>query len=425
MIHFNKVILHNFGSYQHAEIDLQNKGFCLVSGENHYLKDNALSNGAGKSFIWNGICFALTGLTIQGLKNNLKNIYNDESDAYVSLDFIVDKDHYFITRYIAPKSDLKIIKNEVDVSGKGIKESELKLTTLLPDLTQELIASTIIIGQAMPYKFSSFSPSGRKELLEKLTKSDFMIEDIKNRISNRLLVLNTLIRKDDDELLINNTKLNTNRETLEKLNSKITLMVKPDFDAEISKLSIKIKASETKIFALTEDKKLYDQKLEKINNDLLVLTNEKSNKLENSQKKHLTGLLESKTLKANIESQISNLNNDIKKLASNTGICPTCGQKLPGTEHLKQEKINKENELIPLQETLKNITFKLNQEIEINSQELANINQIFEEDLKVMNFDLQKTKIKVAELNSDILFEANSLAALKNQVLDFNYKKAT
>ena len=83
MIQFNNIILHNFGSYHHADIDLQNKGFCLVSGENNFKQDNALSNGSGKSFIWSGICYAITGATIQGLKSDLKNIYVDENDAYV------------------------------------------------------------------------------------------------------------------------------------------------------------------------------------------------------------------------------------------------------------------------------------------------------------------------------------------------------
>ena len=73
MLNFKKVILHNFGSYGHAEVDLENKGICLVSGRNNYKKDNALSNGSGKSFLWSGICYALTGETISGLKSNLKN----------------------------------------------------------------------------------------------------------------------------------------------------------------------------------------------------------------------------------------------------------------------------------------------------------------------------------------------------------------
>lgn len=99
MIQFNQVILHNFGSYNHAEIDLQNKGFCLVTGENHHKKDNALSNGSGKSFIWDAIIWCLTGETGRGISNGLKNINIDQSEEmYVELDFIADGVHYIIRR---------------------------------------------------------------------------------------------------------------------------------------------------------------------------------------------------------------------------------------------------------------------------------------------------------------------------------------
>ena len=47
--YFEKIILHNFASYTHSEIDLTEKGFCLVSGRNLYKKDNSYSNGSGKS----------------------------------------------------------------------------------------------------------------------------------------------------------------------------------------------------------------------------------------------------------------------------------------------------------------------------------------------------------------------------------------
>ena len=126
MIQFKKLIVHNFGSYGHTELELQNKGFCLVSGQNIYVKDNALSNGSGKSFIWSAICYALTGETIYGIKTNLKNINIEESECYVQLDFLYNKDLFSLTRIVAPKSDLKIFKNDIDLSGKGIRESEKK-----------------------------------------------------------------------------------------------------------------------------------------------------------------------------------------------------------------------------------------------------------------------------------------------------------
>ena len=45
---FNKVILHNFLSFGDAEVDLRNKGFCLIKGRNKNPLDRELSNGSGK-----------------------------------------------------------------------------------------------------------------------------------------------------------------------------------------------------------------------------------------------------------------------------------------------------------------------------------------------------------------------------------------
>ena len=94
-IDFEKVIIHNFGSYGHAELDLKSKGFCLVSGKNNFKKDNALSNGSGKSFIWSAICYTITGETLNGLHTNLKNInIEDDNKCYVKLLFKVNADEY-------------------------------------------------------------------------------------------------------------------------------------------------------------------------------------------------------------------------------------------------------------------------------------------------------------------------------------------
>ena len=52
MLNFKKVILHNFGSYGHAEIELANKGMCLVSGKNNYKKDRKMTNSFYGFFIY-------------------------------------------------------------------------------------------------------------------------------------------------------------------------------------------------------------------------------------------------------------------------------------------------------------------------------------------------------------------------------------
>ena len=70
------------------------------------------------------------------------------------------------------RTDLKFYVNDVDKSGKGIKESERLFKETFPDLDSSLIGSVIILGQGLPSKFSDNTPSGRKELLENSSKSD-------------------------------------------------------------------------------------------------------------------------------------------------------------------------------------------------------------------------------------------------------------
>ena len=329
MIQFKKVILHNFGSYGHVELDLQNRGFCLVSGQNNYTKDNALSNGAGKSFLWSAICYALTGETISGIKNNLKNINVEEPDCYVQLEFLYQKDLYNICRIVAPKSDLKITRNDIDLSGKGIRESEKKLQDLLPELSKDLIASCIIIGQGMPNKFSSFSPSGRKDLLEKLTKSDFMIEDIKARIAARQQELSTKIRDFEDSLLANRTQLNSHMANLNRLRDTLENQQRPDFDSLLEHQKIKLNKLEVEVAKLQENITSAETQLDAYNTKFIELNAEKSKVSSEELAAYNTAYTELNSLKVKLEVEINALNKEIAKLKAITDTCPTCGQRLP------------------------------------------------------------------------------------------------
>lgn len=341
MIQFKKVILHNFGSYGHVELDLQNRGFCLVSGQNNYSKDNALSNGSGKSFLWSAICYALTGETISGVKANLKNINTEEPDSFVQLDFLHQKDLFSLCRTVAPKSDLRIIRNDIDLSGKGIRESEKKLQELLPELSKDLIASCIIIGQGMPNKFSSFSPSGRKDLLEKLTKSDFMIEDIKARITARQHELSTKIREFEDSLLANKTQLNGHVSQLEKLKFNIEQQQQPDFDSLLSAHQMKISDLENASSRLRDEITSAEVQLDELNSKLLEITAEKTKVSNEELAAYNAAFTDLNGKKIKLEVEISNLNREITKLKYIKDTCPTCGQHLPNVNKPDTSELEK------------------------------------------------------------------------------------
>lgn len=96
IIKFNSIHLTNFMSFDDETVRLDNLGYTLVSGRNEAVEDSALSNGSGKSSLWEGIVWALTGETIRGNKN-VVNIFGNDG-AVVALDFDVDSNHFTIQR---------------------------------------------------------------------------------------------------------------------------------------------------------------------------------------------------------------------------------------------------------------------------------------------------------------------------------------
>ena len=396
-IDFKKVIIHNFGSYGHTEVDLKQKGFCAVSGQNNFKKDNALSNGSGKSFIWSAICYTITGETLNGLQKNLKNInIEDDNTCYTKLIFNVNTDEYEITRFIAPKSDLQIIKNGTDVSNKTYRESEKKLGELLPDLTKDLIASTIIIGQGMPNKFSSFSPSGRKELLEKLTKSDFMIEDIKNRVESRQNEILNKIRDYDLSLVANRTKLSTDETALTKAEDEVKNTVKPNFEQDIETSSKQIKAIENDINKLIEAKKIKDDELEAATKELYGLSQDKSKMVTEELQKYHEAIDPVKRDKLTAETTISNLKSEVARLKAVKDVCPTCGQKLPGA--VKPDTTEQEKQIKALTESLTPLVTRIN-DVEAKHLEYS----------KVINEDFITREQAISSKISGIKAELNKI----------------
>lgn len=395
MIQFKKVIVHNFGSYGHAELELQNRGFCLVSGQNNFPKDNALSNGSGKSFLWSAICFALTGETINGIRTNLKNINIDEQECFVQLEFLYNKDLFSIVRHITPKSDLKIFKNDVDLSGKGIRESEKKLQELIPELNKDLIASTIIIGQGMPNKFSSFSPSGRKELLEKLTKSDFMIEDLKERIHQRLTELSTKVREFEDSLIANRTQLNGYLANLENIKQTLAQRQRPDFDTLINTKQYQINALQQELTLYEKAIAETEKQIENINSQLVAISEEKSKVSSEELNAYTASYTKLVGEKTKIDLDIANLEKEITKLRSIVDTCPTCGQHLPNVH--KPDTATHEASLsektVAKQQILESITRCENQ----HKEYIAQINAAFNDEISALNNTLNAARTSLSE----------------------------
>ena len=401
---FHKIKLHNFFSFIDAELDLTNMGYTMVEGRNHCKLDNAYSNGAGKSSIFNAICFALTGETAQGISSGVENIFANPNDCWVELTFSADSDEFILRRYKTPKPDMKILINGKDMSGKGIRESSKLLASYLPDLTPTLLNSIIILGQGLPSRFTNNKPAMRKEILENLTKSDFMIQSIKDKLEVRQNELRVSLREKEDSLLATNSQISVYDLQLKKYKSDLEQYTSEDnsetgIASKIELIKENLQLITTKVDGLVLDIEKYSNEIKECTNNYNLLVSN-SNKELAEKLKPLESNLVKKTKEANeIYAEIKSLTNEIKKLDNITDTCPTCGQKIPNVN--KPDTTGKKKELEAL-----NIEYK---KLCLANDELTNnLDKLKEEhNLSVSN--------KLSELTSIISSKRETFERLTNE----------
>lgn len=424
IIRFNSIRLINFMSFEDEVVQLDNLGYTLVSGKNENTDDFALSNGAGKSSIWEGIVWAITGETIRGNKN-IVNIFGTDG-AIVTLDFNVDDTNFVIRRtkdHSKYKSSLTIYTDGKDISGKGIRDSEAILKQQLPDLTSSLLSSVIILGQGLPQRFSNNTPSGRKQVLEELSKSDFMIEDLKERISSRKLFLNASLSTIDRCIIEQKTKkdiftkqLEEEKKKLESLCSSSLVEIQNNVTSYADKCKILHEQIEElekyiegkKDEADKEKEKFYTKQAESTENVV---------RINSSYSEQLTQI---SIEVAKVNNEITVNKKELAQLKSITDVCPTCGQKIVGV--VKPDTTQVEQRLEQLKDTLVHLQHEQSSINESKSDELRQNDLCFSKQLKEIqqrkdeiNREIEQKERECRQLHSQedsikkSLFEAENL----------------
>lgn len=334
IIKFNSIRLSNFMSFNDETVKLDNLGYTLVSGRNEAVEDSALSNGSGKSSLWEGIVWALTGETIRGNKN-VVNIFGNDG-AVVALDFDVDSNHFTIQRskdHSKLKSSLTIFLNGTDVSGKGIRDSEAILKQYLPDLTSSLLSSVIILGQGLPQRFSNNTPSGRKQVLEELSKSDFMIEDLKQRICSRKTVLSDSVQDIQKKALSENTKKDIFAKQLQEAKEKLSSYSDDNihsFEKDVLDLRKEKEQVEDKLEKLSKIIDLKEKDISALHEEFYAKKSESTSKVAEVTSKYSEKLTEVTVKISSLQLKETLEKKELSRLESITDVCPTCGQKLVG-----------------------------------------------------------------------------------------------
>lgn len=433
-IKFNCVKLNNFLSYKEAELGLDRNGFILVNGENKNPTDNSLSNGCGKSSLFNAIAWCLTGQTTSGIKD-VSNIYLNETTS-VEVDFNINDTKYKVVRTKNP-SNIKIYINGEDKSGKGIRDGEQLLAEYLPSLTSTLINSVIILGQGLPQRFTANTPAGRKETLEKLSNSDFMIAEIKDRIARRKTYLNTEIRNIEDSKLMLETELNLNNQSIEKTEEDINNLLAEN----IKDKEIKLEEEQYNLGQKKLERDRLSEKLTEEEDEVGQIEYNHSELLSNNLdkvdefKSKLTNTDELLNEVNELNSEIKVKEQELEKLKNIKDTCPTCGQKLPDvhvvdTTSLEQEIgelthifdvkraeldriIEEKHELVNNFKEQLSIEVKEHEEL-LNKAKFSLVNK--RNTLKSIEREVQVLEISTTSLQLEIDNYENKLNALKKEL---------
>lgn len=422
-IYFESISLKNFMSFKEAYVNLNRNGYILVEGINNNVEDSAKSNGSGKSSLFSGICWCLTGETISGAKE-VSNIYL-KGKTEVQVKFTFDNHSYTITRTRNP-SNLFIEVDGVDKSGKGIRDTQKILEEYLPQVTSSLINSVIILGQGLPQRFTNNTPSGRKEILEKLSNSDFMITDIKEKLSVRKSSL-------EDSRNFTNANISELQGSISTLNTLLNMYINNlndlfssgDYELQIDKINLNIKK-------LKEDIESYEtakSEAETLLNNC-VLSSEKLSseyKLEQSKLK----LIDTKELEEEITSvnfDIKTTSNKISEIDSISDICPMCGQKLHGV--VKPDSTSLKENLAVLKERYSELQMSLNESNKYNIElqnsldlEYADRQKELSTSIEALQADIINYNNSLTTNNSMLISESENLAKLQTKLNELENTK--
>ena len=388
--------MENFLSIGKSEVHLSDRGFTLVSGINNET-DTPQSNGSGKSSMFDAILWTITGETSRGASS----VVNEKSTTgcKCSLVIVVDDKQYTIIRS-KNHSELGTscyVYCDDDLLSDQTKKSQELISNLIPISSSNILGSIVLLGQGLPYKFSSLSPIKRKELLEVMSGSSSKIDNLKYLLS------------------IEDSKYSDEYSKLDKSVIKL--------ESEVSSM--------TNSVSVLEGQKVLD--LDKAKEDMNVLTSEIS-ELESKINEYSNRSSELSTELPKYESALDQVNKYKYKILSDidayksqlssikTGNCPTCGRPFDNQEGNSQRVIDinssiqsKTNELSAIDAKITGLSNK----IQVIKDKISNYNNVVVSCNH--NIEINKNKVDIISSNINKATELDSeIKKIKDNIVSNN-----
>jgi len=327
-IDFKRLLIQGFLSIANEEVSLADQGLVLIMGINEH-ETHFESNGSGKSSILEAIVWVLTGKTPRGT-TDVVNRHWEEGYCLVECDFTIEGIEYTVRRTVNHPdhgSGISMWKDGQDISGRTKTASKEVLENEIPYITYDGLISIILLSQGLPGRLSSLPPAQRKSRLEELSRTEYIYQDVNDRVSTLYNEYTKELNEAEKNLVGINVDLKNKEDLLkskqdELNNLKNTSLIDDDLadfyrrcidDGENMLLDIT-----GRIGGLRQEKETIGYEMGEKNTDLGKYTNE-----YNSILKDYNSLSEGESIKC-----------------SHCGIseCPVCGASLWGEHDIQSKK---------------------------------------------------------------------------------------
>jgi exonuclease SbcC len=420
-----KLILKNFLSHTHSEIDFSKFDVALILGlQNGNVEE---SNGSGKSAILEAIRWVLFDKCRHKKKDSI--VKRDKTNCSVKYEFSINDQIYLITRRrnkVVSETDVILERwNGSKFESIGCDTNtatDYKIVQII-NFNHDIFINSVYFKQGDISIFTESTPGKRKDILKSLLKLDKW-DDYQKKVKKYYNNLNTKLNEkqkncvsiellEDDiekyELNIKDIKgkLNEKNKVYKQLNGEL-IKRKAEFkfieddSSQQSLINLEEELSETKN-KLSNVKRTItlNEKLAK-NNELevskftkrLSVYNDKIDAKNNANlEKKWAGLLEGKAKEKVIREKISHLKQEIKL----DKLCDVCLRPIKSKEEARKIKLIRKSELDKLKEKHESLVNRIKHS-EISLKKLEKIVSIG----KKAEVEKSKTELKLTMLKGEI-----------------------
>ena len=376
------------------------EGFYFITGENR-VEENLGANGAGKSTIWDALCWVLFERTPTKLKAGDIHCWGSKTKTVVSLRLEVDGTEYLLTRTWNPN---KVVLSEDGAPAKVVTNDDI---VALIGFDLEAFLYSVLISQ-FSSKFFDLKPSEKMDVFSTVmetTLACWLIFSEKAKIKRTKL----------------ETSIRESEKRVDNLEGQITSLEDEDYSEQIeewernkrialSEIEEDIKDAKASIKDFKEKAKGYSKRIKEHAKKVESLT-DKGTKLKDALADTRNKEREAADIKIELTTEANNLRKSIAKFAGLKGECPTCLQEIDG-KTLEKEVKRLKKDLARAEEELKEVE-------EVRGELLLDINEGDEEldklrdSVRAFGRELNREELNAGKVE-------DRLASLEDEIDDFS-----